>query len=82
MKVKAGKFDCLVAEPFLRTPALFKQKGRIVVFLSDDQYKIPVLMVPRIFTCQQAPEARGVAGGERTGAVLRPAAEKRIVRSQ
>ncbi len=49
VKVKAGTFNCLVAEPFLRTPALFKQKGRIVVFLSDDQYKIPVLMNTYIY---------------------------------
>ncbi|RMD97895.1 MAG: DUF3108 domain-containing protein, partial [Calditrichaeota bacterium] len=34
IKIKAGKFTCLVVEPHLKTPALFKQKGRIVVHLT------------------------------------------------
>lgn len=49
IKTKAGTFDCLVAEPFLRTPALFKQKGRIVVHLTDDRRKIPVRMTTYIY---------------------------------
>lgn len=45
----AGRFDCLVVEPFLRTPALFKQKGRIQVWLTDDHRKLPVLMKTQIY---------------------------------
>ncbi|MDH3216969.1 MAG: DUF3108 domain-containing protein [Candidatus Krumholzibacteria bacterium] len=42
--VEAGTFDCLVVEPFLRGPAVFNQKGRLTVWVTDDRYKIPVLM--------------------------------------
>ena len=45
----AGRFDSLVVEPFLQTPALFKQKGRIQVWLTDDHRKLPVLMRTQIY---------------------------------
>jgi len=46
---RAGKFQCLVVEPFLRTPALFQQKGNVVVYLTDDHRKIPVMMTSQIY---------------------------------
>lgn len=49
VKVKAGKFDCIVVEPFLKTPGLFKQKGRLVIYLTDDHRKIPVMMRSQIY---------------------------------
>lgn len=49
VSTKAGKFQCLVVEPFLKTPALFQQKGRVVVHLTDDHRKIPVLMTSQIY---------------------------------
>ena len=49
VKVRAGKFKCLVVEPFLRTPRLFQQKGRVVVHLTDDDQKLPVLMTSQIY---------------------------------
>ncbi len=49
IKVKAGKFRCLVVEPRLRGEAIFKQKGRLWVWLTDDQYKIPVMMKSKVF---------------------------------
>jgi len=49
VNVRAGKFQCLVVEPFLQTPALFQQKGRVVVHLTDDHRKIPVMMTSQIF---------------------------------
>ena len=42
--VDAGTFDCLVVEPMLRGPGLFEQKGRLTVWVTDDRYKMPVLM--------------------------------------
>ena len=44
VKVEAGTFDCIVVEPFLRAPGIFRQKGRLTVWLTNDKYKIPVLM--------------------------------------
>jgi hypothetical protein len=49
IRTRAGRFDCLVVEPFLQTPALFNQKGRIQVWLSNDNRKIPVLMKSQIY---------------------------------
>lgn len=46
--VEAGTFDCLVVEPFLRGPAIFNQKGRLTVWMTDDRYKIPVLMKSKV----------------------------------
>jgi len=46
--VDAGTFDCIVVEPFLREPGLFRQKGRLTVWVTNDKYKIPVLMKSRV----------------------------------
>ena len=46
--VDAGTFDCIVVEPILRGPAIFQQKGRLTVWLTDDRYKIPVLMKSKV----------------------------------
>jgi len=43
-----GKVECLVVEPVLRTPGLFESKGRLWVWLTDDERKIPVLMKSKI----------------------------------
>ncbi|MBD3236731.1 MAG: DUF3108 domain-containing protein [Candidatus Eisenbacteria bacterium] len=42
--VPAGAFDCLVVEPVLRTPGLFKHEGELRIWLTDDRRKIPVQM--------------------------------------
>lgn len=46
--VEAGSFDCIVIEPFLRGPGIFQQKGRLTVWVTDDQYRLPVLMQSRV----------------------------------
>ncbi len=48
VKVPAGKFKCIKVEPQLKGEALFKQKGRLWVWVTDDQYKIPVKMSSKI----------------------------------
>ncbi len=42
--VPAGKFNCLVVEPVMRYEGIFKAKGKIKIWLTDDQYKLPVKM--------------------------------------
>ena len=49
VKVPAGEFDCVVVEPVMRAEGIFKAKGRIWVWLTDDQYKMPVLMKTEVF---------------------------------
>ena len=46
--VEAGTFDCLVVEPFLRYPGIFTQKGRVKVWVTNDRYKIPVLVKSKV----------------------------------
>lgn len=46
--VDAGTFDCLVVEPMLRGPGIFTQKGRLTVWLTNDKYKMPVMMKSKV----------------------------------
>ncbi len=46
--VDAGTFDCLVVEPILRGPAIFTQKGRLTVWITDDTTRMPVLMKSKV----------------------------------
>lgn len=42
VKVPYGEFDCLVVEPQMRSLGLFKHKGRLTIWLTDDCYRIPI----------------------------------------
>ena len=44
VKVPAGVFTCVVIEPVLKAVGIFKHTGRLRVWLTDDERKIPVLM--------------------------------------
>mgnify|MGYP005848736335 CR=1 FL=1 len=44
VKVPAGEFKCFVVEPFVESDFLFKYKGRLQIWLTKDERKIPVLM--------------------------------------
>jgi hypothetical protein len=48
VRTPAGKFKCVVIEPLLKSSGLFRQKGRLTIWLTDDQYKIPILMKSKI----------------------------------
>ena len=40
--VPAGKFECIVVEPLVKEGGLFKHEGNIIVWLTDDELKMPV----------------------------------------
>ena len=42
--VEAGEFDCFVVEPTLRSSGVAQLKGRLVIWISDDRDRLPVLM--------------------------------------
>ena len=42
LEVEAGTFNTIVVEPLVKEGGLFKSEGRIVIWLSDDDRKIPV----------------------------------------
>lgn len=48
VSVKAGTFKTLVVEPVLKGDGLFKAKGKLTIWLTDDEYRIPVKMQSRI----------------------------------
>lgn len=43
-----GEFDCLKLEPMLRTPGLFKHEGKLTIWLTDDERKMPILMKSKV----------------------------------
>ena len=48
IKTPAGKFDCVVIEPLLKAGGIFKNKGRLVIWLTDDARRMPVLMKSKV----------------------------------
>ncbi|MBM3330001.1 MAG: DUF3108 domain-containing protein [Calditrichaeota bacterium] len=45
----AGTFDCLVVEPLLQSSGIFRREGSLQVWLTDDEYRMPVLMKSRLY---------------------------------
>ena len=48
VETPAGTFDCIVIEPILRAAGIFKNQGRLVIWLSDDERRIPVMMKSKV----------------------------------
>jgi hypothetical protein len=48
VEVPAGTFSCIVVEPLLGTAGLFKQEGRLTIWLTDDSRRMPVLMRSKV----------------------------------
>jgi hypothetical protein len=48
IKVDAGTFDCIMVQPVLQGEAIFKQQGKLWVWLTDDERKIPVRMKSKV----------------------------------
>jgi hypothetical protein len=47
--VPAGTFDTIVVEPVLEeTEGIFKQEGRIWIWVTDDEKKMPVILKSKI----------------------------------
>lgn len=48
VKVPAGTFNCWKVEPVLVSEGLFKMAGRLIVWISDDEHRLPVMMSSKI----------------------------------
>lgn len=46
--VDAGTFDCVIVEPLVKEGGLFKSEGRIIVWLTDDERKVPVKVSAKV----------------------------------
>ncbi len=48
IEVEAGTFRCIVIEPMIEGEGLFKNKGSLKIWLTDDKRRIPVQMTSKI----------------------------------
>ncbi|MGH7726816.1 MAG: DUF3108 domain-containing protein [Candidatus Eiseniibacteriota bacterium] len=48
VEVPAGTFDCLIIEPVMEAGGLFKSSGKLLIYVTDDERRIPVLMKSKI----------------------------------
>ncbi|MEX1276477.1 MAG: DUF3108 domain-containing protein [Bacteroidota bacterium] len=65
IKVDAGTFRCVIVEPLIQEGGLFKSEGRVIIWLTDDERKIPVKVSTKVVVGSIDAELReysGVAG--------------------
>jgi Protein of unknown function (DUF3108) len=62
VEVEAGKFRCIVVEPIIKGEGLFKKKGRLKVWLTDDDKKIPVQMKSEVLVGHITTELTKIKG--------------------
>ncbi|MFO7914270.1 MAG: DUF3108 domain-containing protein [Candidatus Krumholzibacteriales bacterium] len=48
VEVPAGRFDCIVIEPVLKTSSIFKHEGKLTIWITDDNLKMPVLLRSKV----------------------------------
>ncbi len=48
VKTEAGKFECFVVEPVLQGEGLFKHEGKLTLYLTDDAYRLPVMIKTKV----------------------------------
>ncbi len=48
VKTPAGKFDCIMIEPILKAGGIFKNNGRLVIWLTNDDRRMPVMMRSKV----------------------------------
>lgn len=48
ISVEAGTFDCIIVEPLVVEGGLFKNEGNIIVWLTDDELKLPVKVKTKV----------------------------------
>ncbi len=60
--VEAGTFDCIIVEPLVVEGGLFKNEGSIIIWLSDDELKIPVKVKSKVLIGSIDAELTGYEG--------------------
>lgn len=48
IEVAAGKFECIIVEPLVQEGGLFKSEGNIIVWLTNDDIKMPVRVKTKV----------------------------------
>lgn len=60
--VDAGKFDCVLVEPLISEGGLFKAEGRIIIWMTNDERKIPVKVSTKVAVGSIESELREYSG--------------------
>ena len=48
IETPAGSFSCVAVEPVLKAGGIFKSSGRLVIWVTDDERRMPVLMKSKV----------------------------------
>ena len=48
VRTPAGRFDCIMIEPILKAGGIFKNNGRLVIWLTNDERRMPVMMKSKV----------------------------------
>ena len=48
IEVPAGKFECIVIEPLVKEGGLFKSEGSIIIYMTNDEAKMPVRVKTKV----------------------------------
>lgn len=62
IEVDAGTFNCIIVEPLVKEGGLFKSEGSILVWLTDDERRIPVKVMSKIVIGSISAELREYSG--------------------
>ncbi len=62
IKTKAGRFHCQIIEPIIVKGGLFKNTGRIIIWISDDSLKLPVKVQSEVLIGSVVAELVGYSG--------------------
>jgi hypothetical protein len=62
LEIGAGTFHTIVVEPMVREGGLFKSEGRIVIWLTDDERKMPVRVNTKVIIGSIDTELRSYSG--------------------
>jgi hypothetical protein len=62
LEIEAGTFRTIVVEPLVREGGLFKSEGRIVIWLTDDERKVPVRVNTKVIIGSIDTELRSYSG--------------------
>jgi hypothetical protein len=62
ISVDAGKFNCILVEPMIMEGGLFKSEGRIIIWMTNDERKIPVKVSTKVVVGSIDAELRKYSG--------------------
>jgi hypothetical protein len=48
IEVSAGKFECIIVEPLVKEGGLFKSEGSIIIYMTNDEAKMPVRVKTKV----------------------------------